>query len=323
MSSKVDNYRDLPTFESKTIPTFIKATDEKEGIVEHIVSVFGVRDMQNDRVMPGAFVKTILERAGNIRTLDQHLTDSALRVVGKPKALREIGRGELPQEVLAKFPEATGGLLAITQYAMKTDNGRQMFHLVDGGFLPETSIGYDPIISEYIDEEINGKTVTTRLLKEVRLWEYSNVIWGANQATATTGTKAKQDAPEAEPEPEPERYVGGEEDADTTPDTETKVGRVFSARNASRIRGHIDSLQQALQDLEEMLESAMPASGEPDEEPDDEQAKAAPAPEEQAATGHEPEAGPPDQAPTQAQLAEIDELLEQIEGELSEVDNGG
>lgn len=192
--SKTD-YRDLPNFERKTIPTFIKDTNEKEGIVEHIVSVFGIRDMQGDRVMPGAYTKTIAERFGKIRTLDQHMADSALRVVGKPRAMREIGRNELPQEVLDEYPEATGGLLAVTQYAMKTDNGRDMFHLVDGGFLPETSIGYDPITAEYVEEEIDGQKVTTRLLKEIRLWEYSNVIWGANPATVTTGTK--QDDPSA------------------------------------------------------------------------------------------------------------------------------
>ena len=189
MSKRIDDYTELPGFERKTIPTFVKASDGAQGIVEHIVSVFGIRDLQGDRVLPGSFLKTISERAGDIRALDQHRTDSALRVVGRPTAMREISQAELPAELLAQFPEATGGLLVTTQYAMKTDNGRDMFHLVDGGFLPETSIGYDPITAEFVEEEIDGEKVTTRLLKEIRLWEYSNVIWGANPATVTTGTK--------------------------------------------------------------------------------------------------------------------------------------
>jgi len=230
MSKNASDYRDLPNFERKTIPTFIKAVDEKEGIVEHVVSVFGIRDMQGDRVMPGAYTKTIAERFGKIRTLDQHMADSALRVVGKPRAMREIGRNELPQKVLEEYPEATGGLLAVTQYAMKTDNGRNMFHLVDGGFLPETSIGYDPITAEYVEEEIDGQKVTTRLLKEIRLWEYSNVIWGANPATVTTGTK------EADPETDKQTAIDNLTAflADATLDQRAELWKAWIERTAKQ-----------------------------------------------------------------------------------------
>lgn len=384
------DYKSLPNFERKTIPTFIKAVDDKQGIVEHVVSVFGIRDLQGDRVMPGAFAKTIFERGQKVRVLDQHDASSVLNVLGKPIALREIGREELPVDVLTEYPEATGGLLATTQYAMQTEKGRDVFHLVDGGFLPETSIGYDPIMAEYVEETVDGEKVTTRLLKEIRLWEYSNVIWGANPATTTTGTK----------EVEPPRYVGEEDekgasgstslpiadrgrawdataatarvrratnstdapsaqyknaffwydssaadqfgsyklpfadvvggrltaiprgvfavaqrlegtdipDSDKAgvrsrvgryyarmrsqfddegivppwdkaeePEVEEKAGRAFSARNVSRIRSAIGNVQQALSDLEEMLNAAMPQQ---EDEPEDEGAKDAPEPEE-------------------------------------------
>jgi HK97 family phage prohead protease len=193
MTGKRDvDYKALPGFETKTIPTFVKNVDEARGIVEHIVSVFGIIDSYNDIVMPGSFAKTIVEHGSRVRVLDQHNYYSALNTVGKPLGLREIGRDELPLEVTAQYPEATGGLLATTQYALETDNGRNMFALVSGGFLPETSIGYDALDTEEEIKEIDGDKMAVRLLKTIRLWEYSNVIWGANPATATVSAKSNE-----------------------------------------------------------------------------------------------------------------------------------
>jgi phage head maturation protease len=328
MSTEAGSYRELPGFEQKTIPTFIKEIDEKKGVVTHIVSVFGIRDLQGDRVIAGAFEKTISERAGKIRVLDQHDSSSVLNVLGKPLALREIGRVELPPEVLTEYPDATGGLLATTQYAMKTEKGRDTFHLVDGGFLPETSIGYDSITAEYVEEEIDGKTVPTRLLREIRLWEYSNVIWGANPATSTVSAKdAGADVEDddlahelaADLDDDPPRYVGDEDKSeDKTEDTEhdEKAGRVFSASNAARIQAAIDNAQEALADLEEMLQAAMPAT---DDEKATGQSDEAGPNDDDPPTPDATEAGPGDSSPTAGEkLAEIEALMKQAQRELSE-----
>ena len=186
------DYKSLPGFETKTIPTFVKNVDEAQGIVEHIISVFGIVDDGRDVVMPGSFAKTIAEHGSRVRVLDQHNYDSALRTVGRPISIREIGRDDLPLEVTAQYPAATGGVLATTQYALDTDNGRNMFALVAGGFLPETSIGYDALDTEEEFREIDGDKVAVRLLKTIRLWEYSNVIWGMNPATSTVSAKGKE-----------------------------------------------------------------------------------------------------------------------------------
>jgi hypothetical protein len=46
------------------------------------------------------------------------------------------------------------------------------------------SIGYDAVRAEYpTDRQAAGKPVK-RLLKEIRLWEMSDVNWGMNAATA-------------------------------------------------------------------------------------------------------------------------------------------
>ncbi len=193
MNQKIDDYKKLPGFEYKQFPTFIKDVDEEQGIVNHFVAVIGNRDEGGDRIAVGAFTKTISERGPRIKVLDQHQMDSVTKIVGKPIALRETGRNELTQEMLDYAPEATGGLLATTQYAINTTRGLDVFRLVKGGYAPESSIGYDALDVEYIKEkDITGKEVTTRVLKTIRLWEYSNVVFGMNQATSVLSAKGKK-----------------------------------------------------------------------------------------------------------------------------------
>ncbi len=188
-----DDYHEVPTYEVKQFPTFIKATDEAQGIVEHLIAIIGNRDQGGDRITPGAFTKTLVEHGLHVKVLDQHGADSVTRIVGRPLALREIGLDELPPEVLQYAPDATGGLLAKTQYALDTARGHDVFHLIKGGFARESSIGYDPVQVEVIEETgKDGKLVTTRLLKQIRLWEYSNVIFGMNRATTVLSAKADE-----------------------------------------------------------------------------------------------------------------------------------
>ena len=100
MSKKIEDYHDLPNFERKQFPTFVKNYDEEQGLVEHFVAIMGNVDEGGDRIIPGAFAKTISERGRRVKALDQHMTDSVTRIVGKPLSLREVGKNELTQEVL-------------------------------------------------------------------------------------------------------------------------------------------------------------------------------------------------------------------------------
>ena len=357
----------------KVSPSFVTKVDGEQGIVEHTVAVMGNVDLGGDRIHNGAFTKTISERAGKIRVLDSHNSDSVLDVLGKPLALWEVGRDELPADVRARFPDATGALMARTQFLMDTPEGKGAFTRIRDGALGEYSIGYDAVKADYTDEMIGEKSQSIRNLKEIKLWEYSPVPFGMNSATSTLSAKEasseasckikpqifdefmdhietyvresgqetgsvsgpmvladvsmlreevaplveamwkKRDGP-LENLDDPPRFVGAEDEPKTAP--EIKAGRVFSARNATRIRGHIDGIQQALSDLDDMLSAAMPSI---DESETDEQEKIAPAPDEQAAVAHTDEAEPPDQALTSDKLlAEIENALATIQRELSE-----
>lgn len=171
-----------------------KVLDETQGIVEHIVAVMGNIDRGNDVIHPGAFGKTIMERGLKVKVLDQHDTSSAESVIGKPMELREVGRLELPPGLTEQYPDATGALMAKTQFLLDTNRGREVFARIRAGALDEYSIGYDPITTDFSTVETPDGKKTVRNLREIRLWEYSPVVFGMNPATQTLS--AKEAAPE-------------------------------------------------------------------------------------------------------------------------------
>jgi len=177
--------------ERKTFQTAAIKLDEAQGIVEHIIAVMGNLDMGNDIIHPGAFAKTISERGTKVRVLDAHNTDSIMRVLGKPRSMREIGKHELPSDLLMKYPDANGALLVETQYLMNTPEGKGAFERIQSGAVDEYSIGYDPLDFDYSDVVHDGKKVTARNLRTLKLYEYSPVLWGMNSATATLSAKEK------------------------------------------------------------------------------------------------------------------------------------
>ena len=183
--------------ERKTIPFFATKVDEELGIVDHIVSVFGVIDGGNDRVWPGAFTKTIAERGRKIRVLDQHRMESVRDVVGKPLMLQEVGRDALPTALLEQFPEATGGLKASTQFLLDTPEGLGVFRRIKEEAIDEWSFAYDPLDYDHENVKVGDQTIAVRNLRTLKLWEYSPVVWGMNPATTTLG--AKQGGEEGKP----------------------------------------------------------------------------------------------------------------------------
>lgn len=182
-------YREPKETKSFTVPTEAKVMDEAQGIVEHIVAVMGNLDRVGDIIHPGAFSKSLQDRGLKVKVLDHHNTSSALNIVGKPIALKELTRDELPPELLAQFPEATGALWATTQFLVDTPEGAGIFARIKAGACDQYSIGYDPIVADYSTVEKDGVKSSVRNLREIRLWEYSAVVFGANPATNTLSAK--------------------------------------------------------------------------------------------------------------------------------------
>lgn len=180
--------------EHKSVYGATKVLDVDQGIVEHYFAVMGNVDAHGDIIHPGAFTKTLLERKHRIRVLDSHDTGSVKSVIGVPIEIREVGRGELPAQLLEMYPEATGAVYAKTRFLLNTPEGAGAFIRIKEGAINEWSFGYDAL--DYDWQEIkqadeNGKESTRyiRNLRTVRLWEYSPVLWGANPATMTVDVK--------------------------------------------------------------------------------------------------------------------------------------
>lgn len=207
--------------ETKQYPVFYtKVVDEDQGIVEEIVAVFGNIDHGKDRIWPGAFKKTIQEGANKLLVLDSHRTDSVSAAIGKPLALREVGADELPADVRARFPDATGGLLATTQYLLDTPEGTGAFKRIKAGVVTQRSIGYDPLDTDLETLKVRktdtgyqidtaGEETPIRNLRTIRLREYSPVLFGMNEATTTVSAKAAEGEDGAEPDEEKHGAGGG------------------------------------------------------------------------------------------------------------------
>ena len=167
--------------EHKSFPMFTKQIDGRE--VTGITAVFGNIDYYGDILHKGAFKKTIAESGHRVRHLWQH--DASMPPTATIKELREVGRGDLPADIKERFPDIKGGLLVVRGY-LDTPRGNEVLAALkaDPPAISEMSFGYDPVkwdFEELEDGEYKGMLV--RHLREVRLWDTSDVNWGANPAT--------------------------------------------------------------------------------------------------------------------------------------------
>jgi HK97 family phage prohead protease len=164
--------------EYKICPTFMKVIDERT--VTGLAAVLGNIDAGGDRITAGAFRKTVLEHASRVRHLWMH--DSWQPPTAAVKELREVDLSEVPQAVIAAYPEVTGALLVKREY-LDTPRGNEILAGIKGGAISEMSIGYDPVKFDFeVMDTPNGKA-NVRNLREVRLWDTSDVTWGMNEAT--------------------------------------------------------------------------------------------------------------------------------------------
>jgi len=205
--------------------------------VTGFAAVFGNIDLGADRIHRGAFRKTITEQAGRIKHLWMH--DMFQPPVAVVKELREVGRDELPDAVQARFPEAAGGLLVTRRY-LDTPRGNEILAGVVGGAITEMSIGYDA--KKFDFEQMPGDAehapMMVRNLRELRLYDTSDVTYGMNEATVASKRG--------------DYHLGRLEQMAAELAAEAKAGRVLSSANLGR-------LKEALAVLSEILLSAEPS----------------------------------------------------------------
>ena len=130
-------------------------------------SAFGSLDSDGDIIMPGAFTKSIKENGPQAKNRIWHLFNhSTDKPVSKPKELVEDAFG---LKAVVKMPNTT--------------LGRDTYELYKDGHITEHSIGFQTIKSQ---SKTMGNEIT-----EIRLFEGSSVLWGANSNTPTVMVKSE------------------------------------------------------------------------------------------------------------------------------------
>lgn len=194
----------------KTVPFELKQLDEA-GFCGY-ASTFGL-DEGGDIILPGAFKKTIAERAARIKICYQH---DWRQPIGKPIEMHEDEHG-----------------LYVKAMISDTALGRDVRTLMKDGVVTELSIGYDTMPGKVSYSDVGGQNV--RVLSEVRLYEISPVTVAMNPGAVITDVKSET------PGDPDERF-----DAALALLVELKEGRVLSGKNRGLVQAAIEALQSLL-----------------------------------------------------------------------------
>jgi len=157
----------------KNIKAEVKDVDDSKGIVTLYASRFGNIDSDGDKVISGAFVKTIHENFDRIKFLKNHNPN---QMIGKPLEISEDAYGLL---TVSKMSKNSHGADALIEY--------------QEGLITEHSIGYNVIKSSNSDDQFQALT-------ELKLFEFSAVTWGANPDTPLLGIKGIESKDEIQDE---------------------------------------------------------------------------------------------------------------------------
>lgn len=141
--------------------------EDSSRIITVYYSAFGNVDSDGDVIVPGAFTKTLKENGPSAKNRIWHLFNhSTEKPIAKPFEMMEDGFG---LKARVKMPNTT--------------LGNDTYELYKEGHITEHSIGFQTIKSQAKSgyNEIN----------EIKLFEGSSVLWGANANTPTVGVKSQ------------------------------------------------------------------------------------------------------------------------------------
>jgi uncharacterized protein len=164
----------MPTLERLVVPIEWKADEtEDENVLVGYASTFGNVDRGGDVVVAGAFTKTITNiKANGIPLLADHMGRTA-SVLGTIYDAKQDSKGLKIWARISKAPSAQ-------DVAIKAREGH----------LNRMSIGYEVMEEGFEDRKIDGASYRVRLLKEIKLWETSVVVFPMNTEAAITSVKS-------------------------------------------------------------------------------------------------------------------------------------
>ena len=161
----------MSKIENKSYQDMILDIEPETRTVKACWSRIGNVDLDGDIIVAEAFTKTIKERGPKgknmIWSLVDHKADMA-HTLGKPKDLY-----------------IEGDMLVAVTDLIETECGEDAIKLYEAGLINQHSIGFSTLKSD-----MNPKT-GVRTITELKLYEGSAVLWGANPETPTLGFKGE------------------------------------------------------------------------------------------------------------------------------------
>jgi hypothetical protein len=109
-----------------------------------------------------------------------------MAVIGKPVDLWEVDRKGLPEQVKQRYPQATGGLMARTQFLLDTPEGLGAFKRIKAGAVDGFSFAYKALDFDY--ERKGGRRI--RNLRTVKVREYGPTLLPVNPAAVAVAAKS-------------------------------------------------------------------------------------------------------------------------------------
>lgn len=151
--------------EFKSVIGEVKDVDMQKRRITGYLSSFDNKDYDNDIIVKGAFTKSIQERKNDIFFLNQH-------------------NWAQPHGKFDELEEDIKGLRFVSNPLIKgVSYSDDVLKLYEAGVIKEHSIGFITVKAE------NDSKQDARIIREVKLFEGSNVTLGANSNTPFTGMK--------------------------------------------------------------------------------------------------------------------------------------
>lgn len=149
--------------EHKGFRLSVKSLDAA-GMFEGYLSTWD-KDQGGDLIVPGAFKRTL----------------EAWRSKGRPVPMLWDHDPSHPIGAFVELEEDEKGLRVKGQLALAVGKAAEVYELLKLGVVNGLSIGYSVVVQEWTDQ--------VRLLKELRLWEGSLVLWPMNEAAEVDSVK--------------------------------------------------------------------------------------------------------------------------------------
>lgn len=203
----------------KAFAAQVKAAEREgaTGVIEAIVAAYNV-DSVGDKIVPGAFSKTLEEWGGSGRQIPvifAHQSHDPDMYLGGVVDASEISEG----------------LRVKAQLDLDHPKAARTFELLEKGLINNFSFAYEVMDGAFVDKsEEYGPHYE---LRELKLFEVGPCLVGANQETRLLGAKRAEFVPE-----------------EITASTDAKAGRALSKKNEELLRSAAENLAQVLSALD-------------------------------------------------------------------------